>query len=226
MADELKAPLPMRYTGLTLYGKVFSASAQIGSDTAMTEIGTTAVYAASFSLTGVADGEYMVRFDTDTKTYATGKLYVLNQAQVTPEQYALAANLATVDAVVDAIKAVTDLLPNAGALTDIGTGINNLESRVPDTVSLANINAEVDTAFTDYDPPTKAELDTAEANILADIADLDSDVAASPAVIYSYFTQGSNAEEFKSTYNAKAPELNRVLNLVKTPKRDKKSGRR
>lgn len=169
MADELKVPLPLQHTGLTLLGKVFSASAQIGSDTAMTEIGTTAIYAASFSLTGVADGEYMVRFDTATKTYATGKLYVLNQAQVTPEQYALATNLATVDAVVDAIKAVTDLLPNAGALTDIDTGVNNLETRVPDTISLANINAEVDTALTDYDGPTKAELDTAQAAIIAEV---------------------------------------------------------
>jgi len=34
---------------------------------------------------------------------------------------ATATNLATVDTVVDAIKAVTDLLPNAGALTTIGT---------------------------------------------------------------------------------------------------------
>ena len=51
------------------------------------------------------------------------------------------------DLLIDAIKAVTDVLPNAGALTDIDTGINNLETRVPDTLSLANINAEVDSAL-------------------------------------------------------------------------------
>lgn len=37
---------------------------------------------------------------------------------------ATAANLATVDTVVDAIKAVTDLLPDAGALTSIATAAN------------------------------------------------------------------------------------------------------
>jgi len=66
---------------------------------------------------------------------------------------------------IDAIKAVTDNLPNSGALTDIDTGINNLETRIPDTISLANINGEVDTALSDihldhllaatYDPATK-----------------------------------------------------------------------
>jgi hypothetical protein len=44
---------------------------------------------------------------------------------------ALEATLATVDGIVDAIKAVTDLLPNAGALTDIDTGINNIEAKLP-----------------------------------------------------------------------------------------------
>jgi hypothetical protein len=34
---------------------------------------------------------------------------------------------------IDAIKAVTDILPNAGALTDIDTGVNNLESRLTAT---------------------------------------------------------------------------------------------
>lgn len=32
---------------------------------------------------------------------------------------------------IDAIMAVTDLLPNAGALTDIDTGINNIEAKLP-----------------------------------------------------------------------------------------------
>ena len=51
------------------------------------------------------------------------------------------------DLLLDAIKAITDAIPNSGALTDIDTGINNLETRVPDTLSLANINAEVDSAL-------------------------------------------------------------------------------
>jgi len=37
----------------------------------------------------------------------------------------------TVDSVVDDIKAVTDNLPNSGALTDIDTGVNNIEAKLP-----------------------------------------------------------------------------------------------
>jgi len=40
-------------------------------------------------------------------------------------------DVGTVDTVVDAIKVVTDALPNSGALTDIDTGINNIEAKLP-----------------------------------------------------------------------------------------------
>lgn len=40
-----------------------------------------------------------------------------------------------------------------------------------DTEDKADINAEADQALVDYDPPTKAELDTAEANIISEIDD-------------------------------------------------------
>lgn len=53
---------------------------------------------------------------------------------------ATAANLATVDTVVDAIKAVTDLLPNAGALTDLATAAS---ITALNDVSTADINAQV-----------------------------------------------------------------------------------
>ena len=97
MANELRVPLMLQYTGLTLLGKVFSATAQVGSDVSMTEIGTTAVYSGNFSLTGVADGAYSVRYDTATKTYGHGDLYVLNETVVTPEQYALATSIAALN---------------------------------------------------------------------------------------------------------------------------------
>lgn len=60
---------------------------------------------------------------------------------------ALKALIDIIDTVVDAVKAVTDVLPNSGALSDIDTGINNLETRVPDIISLVNINTEVDNAL-------------------------------------------------------------------------------
>lgn len=53
------------------------------------------------------------------------------------------------------IKAVTDLLPNSGALTDIDTGVNNLEARLTavragylDELAAANIPADIDTLLT------------------------------------------------------------------------------
>ncbi len=50
---------------------------------------------------------------------------------------------------IDAIKAVTDLLPNAGALTDIDTGVNNIEAKLPtgNMVDAADVNTEVDNAL-------------------------------------------------------------------------------
>ncbi len=53
---------------------------------------------------------------------------------------ATASALTTVDTVVDAIKAVTDLLPNAGALTDLATAAS---ITALNDVSVADINAQV-----------------------------------------------------------------------------------
>ena len=88
----------------------------------------------------------------------------------------LLTNVGTVDTVVDAIKIVTDALPNAGALTDIDTGVNAIEAKLPtnyimgssvqtdkddeidsikstieglNDLSAAQVNAEVDTALSD-----------------------------------------------------------------------------
>jgi len=46
------------------------------------------------------------------------------------------------------------------------------DTKIPDTLSLANINAQVDTALGDYDSPTKAEMDNAHA-LLATVAKQD-----------------------------------------------------
>ena len=48
----------------------------------------------------------------------------VNSDMVGTDSAATAANLATVDAVVDAIKVVTDNLPNSGALSDLATAAN------------------------------------------------------------------------------------------------------
>ena len=67
------------------------------------------------------------------------------------------------------------LAPSAGAaaagsvdqhLDDIESDTASLnDTKIPNTLSLANINAEVDTALADYDAPTKAELDSGLAGL-------------------------------------------------------------
>ncbi len=52
------------------------------------------------------------------------------------------------------------------SITDNGTTTNLTQDGA---VNLTNINTEVDTALTDYDPPTKAELDTVETNLTTEI---------------------------------------------------------
>ena len=60
-------------------------------------------------------------------------------------------------------------------IADVESKVDDLESRVPDTLSLANINAEVDTAISDASLATSAALATVDSNvdaILADTADM------------------------------------------------------
>ena len=65
---------------------------------------------------------------------ATNKVEGVKLVDTTTTNTDLSAHdskLDTVDTVVDAIKAVTDNLPNSGALTDIDTGVNNIEAKLP-----------------------------------------------------------------------------------------------
>lgn len=90
MADELKMPLdPFADTGLTLLGKVYnSTGAQEGSTVAMGEDGP-ALYIGDFDVTTRSDGQYIVRFETNTpdKLYGTGSLYIRDGKEVSPEMY-------------------------------------------------------------------------------------------------------------------------------------------
>jgi hypothetical protein len=94
----------------------------------------------------------------------------------------LTANVATeakqdiIDTVVDAIKAVTDVLPNSGALTDIDTGVNAIEAKLPtnyimgSTVQTAK-DDEIDAikTVTDALPNNGALTDLATAAALATV---------------------------------------------------------
>jgi hypothetical protein len=110
---------------------------------------------------------------------------------------ATAAALATVDGVVD------DILVDTGTTipTQI-TGLNNL--------SAAQVNAEVDTALADYDPPTKAELDAGlaalEAHGDADWATATGFSTHSAADVWAVATRELTAFGFTVSTNANATE--------------------
>lgn len=67
--------------------------------------------------------------ETDTQDIQTG---VDNIEAKLPTNYIMGSSDQTdKDDEIDAIKAVTDNLPNSGALTDIDTGVNNIEGKLP-----------------------------------------------------------------------------------------------
>lgn len=65
-------------------------------------------------------------------------------------------------------------------IDSVGAGVATVESKIDalENISPAEVNTEVDSALADYDAPTKAELDTAESNILDAIDDISPNNAA------------------------------------------------
>ena len=86
------------------------------------------------------------------------------------------APLATIDTVVDAIKAVTDNLPNSGALTDISTAITTIDGIVD------NILVDTDATIPGTLSTIAAYIDTEVAAIKAKTDNLPSDPADQSAV--------------------------------------------
>lgn len=86
MANELNIQLdPFNETGLTLLGKVYNKTGtQVGANVSMSDVNNVALYTGDFALGSVADGEYLVRFETNTpnKLYGIGSLFVRNKAEV------------------------------------------------------------------------------------------------------------------------------------------------
>lgn len=81
----------------------------------------------------------------------------------------VAANLADIEGQTDDIGAAgagLTALATAASLTTVEGKIDALNN-----LSAAQVNAEVDTALADYDPPTKTEMDTAQAAIIDGILD-------------------------------------------------------
>ncbi len=181
MANELNIQLdPFSDSGLTLIAKVFNSDGtQLGSNTAMTEVGSRAYYTASFSLVSVVDGAYLISFETATDFYGQGVLYVkigdeIDLSDVETEALAavretnIVSEVNTNETKIDLIetKAQADARQSSliGEHNDTQADIAALND-----ISPAQVNTEVDTALGDYDAPTKTELDAAESNIIASI---------------------------------------------------------
>ena len=133
--------------GLTITGDIYnSAGAQVGTTVSMTDNGS-GLYTGTFSLSGVADGAYTVRFLESGTKIGLGSLYVRGESEVTQDEF--------FDPNFDIVQSVSATTTNLDALTiaDVETGSNQ--------------------ALLTYDPPTKGEMDaaisTAETNIIAEI---------------------------------------------------------
>lgn len=84
MANELNIQLdPFTETGLTLIGKVKSLSGvQQGSDVAMTETSSSGQYTGDFNFALLADGDYVVSFETISFFYGSGELLIKDSQEV------------------------------------------------------------------------------------------------------------------------------------------------
>lgn len=85
----------------------------------VTEIGATGMYQISLTA-GELDYDYLII-----------KFTAADAADQMVSIKTYVNDIDDVNTVVDAIQAVTDNLPNSGALTDIDTGINNIEAKLP-----------------------------------------------------------------------------------------------
>lgn len=124
-------------------------AATLASDTlTAAKIAADAITAAKIADGAIDAATFAANAITSTVLAADAITAAKLAADVTTELQsglATAANLATVDTVVDAIKAVTDLLPDAGALTSLATqaSVNTIDDFL-DT-EIAAILAAVDT---------------------------------------------------------------------------------
>lgn len=101
-----------------------------------------------------------------------------------------AANLPTTT---DGIKTVTDNLPNSGALTDIDTGVNNIEAKLPTNYIMGS---SVQTDKDDEIDAIKAKTD----NLPADPAD-DSDIDGQLSTITTHLTDIKGTGFAKDTHS-------------------------
>lgn len=231
MANELNIQLdPFSDSGLTLIAKGFNSDGtQLGSNITMTEVGSRAYYTASFSLVSVADGAYLISFETATDFYGQGVLYVKNGDELDlsdVETETLAAGRETnIVSEVNANETKIDLIETKaqadarqssliGEHNDTQADIAALNDFNPATDTVANVTLVATTA-TNADmrgtdgANTIAPDNAGITQIQTDISSLN-DITASD--VYTEFTSGANEDAFKADVSLLATEANATTN--------------
>jgi len=191
MANELNYYGTLDQTGLTVVARVYdSAGTQVGSDVSCSEAGSLAIYAGDMPTAPL--GQYGVRFFNGTTLLGqgiinwdgTGECELNLDVEVSTREAEsdaatrAATNQTEHDATQADIAALNDFDPandTVARVTLVDTTTTNTDMRGTDgantqtPLTAAQVNTEVDAALADYDGPTKAELDTAESNIIAAI---------------------------------------------------------
>ncbi|MEL6361717.1 MAG: hypothetical protein AAFR21_11585 [Pseudomonadota bacterium] len=164
MANELQFYGLIAQTGLTVVARVYTdAGAQVGGDVACPEVGSSAIYIGD--MPAAVSGTYAVRFVSDGEVVGAGVIEWDGTQEVTGNDIIAETQQSEAD-VIAALPSVAGLATSAeiAALNDLST---------------ADIAAELAT----YDAPTKAELDAAEANIIASASGGDATAASQTTII-------------------------------------------
>lgn len=183
MANELQFVGRVSQTGLTVTAQVYDqAGAQVGSDVACSEVGSSAIYQGDMPTAAL--GSYAVVFVSAGERISFGRIVWDGAQEVTGNDVVAAIPTPPTAAEIyteftsgsneDVFKADVSSLATSAEIT-AQTATLNAEhdatqaaiAALPAPLTAAQVNAEVDTALADYDAPTKAELDASEAAILA-----------------------------------------------------------
>ena len=121
-----------KHTGLTMVARIYQKGNATPLDTVSCTETAAAIYTGDLDVSGYADGEYLVRLGTDVplKYYGVGTLLVKDGVEITPEEYALASNLALVETKVQADSRQTLLAKEATLATKSSqVSVNALETK-------------------------------------------------------------------------------------------------
>lgn len=151
-----------------------------GSMALLDTANTTGFYSERIQLTaanGFEEGKCYCIYITATVDSDTGTTHRTFQIKAAP---ATAAALTTVDTVVDAIKTVTDNLPNSGALSDLATILTDTGELQTDLVNGGRLDLLIDAikAKTDNLPTDPADDSDIDAQLATIAAYLDTEIAA------------------------------------------------